>query len=236
MGSLDTIVEVFSSVKIMRKFLPLIASFIIECSLINSDLFDQAYRKLAEAEEELNHEKIHQSGDQLLKRIGIADGEDEKDDYEPMSESKFMRRFGSLIEDIEDQVAMESKPNLKKIPYSQFNRRMSDEEDDLDVSRIPMEHRGPDSFFSPVSRMGQEARNVMLRAANIVLTPETVATYLAQMWISNIMQTVGWGLVASFFSTANGRSFKNKSSQRRSEDSEREERREEEGESGVLES
>ena len=45
----------------------------------------------------------------------------------------------------------------------------------------------------------------MLRAANIVLTPETVATYLAQMWISNIMQTVGWGLVASFFSTANGR-------------------------------
>ena len=46
---------------------------------------------------------------------------------------------------------------------------------------------------------------MMLRAANIVLTPETVATYLAQMWISNIMQTVGWGLVASFFSTANGR-------------------------------
>ena len=82
---------------------------------------------------------------------------------------------------------------------------MSDDEDDLDVSRIPMEHRGPDSFFSPVSRIGQEARNVMLRAANIVLTPETVATYLAQMWISNIMQTVGWGLVASFFSTANGR-------------------------------
>merc|ERR1719213_265666 len=83
-----------------------------------------------------------------------------------------------------------------------------------------MEHRGPDSFFSPVSRIGHEARNVMLRAANIVLTPETVATYLAQMWISNIMQTVGWGIIASFFSTANGRSFK--SSQRRSDDSERE--------------
>ena len=33
---------------------------------------------------------------------------------------------------------------------------MSDEEDDLDVSRIPMEHRGPDSFFSPVSRMGRK--------------------------------------------------------------------------------
>ena len=46
----------------------------------------------------------------------------------------------------------------------------------------------------------------MLSAANIVLTPDTVATYLAQMWITNIMQTVGWGLIASFFSTANGRS------------------------------
>ena len=100
----------------MRKFLPLIASFIIECSLSNSDLFDHAYRKLAEAKEELDHKKIHQNGDQLLKRIGIADGEDEEDEYdekEPMSESMFMRRFGSLIEDIEDQVAMESKPKLK---------------------------------------------------------------------------------------------------------------------------
>ena len=79
---------------------------------------------------------------------------------------------------------------------------------------------------------------MMLRAANIVLTPETVATYLAQMWISNIMQTVGWGLVASFFSTANGRSFKHRASQRRSEDPERAERREaeEEEESSVLES
>ena len=53
---------------------------------------------------------------------------------------------------------------------------------------------------------GKDARNLMLSAANIVLTPDTVATYLAQMWITNIMQTVGWGLIASFFSTANGRS------------------------------
>ena len=45
----------------------------------------------------------------------------------------------------------------------------------------------------------------MISAANIVLTPDTVATYLAQMWISNIMQTVGWGLIASFFSQASGR-------------------------------
>ena len=95
----------------MRKFLPLIASFIIECSLINSDLFDHAYRKLTEAKA---NKKIDQNGDQLLKRIGIADGEDdENDENVPMSESKFMRRFGSLIEDMEDQVAMESKPKLK---------------------------------------------------------------------------------------------------------------------------
>ena len=115
--SLDTIVEVFSSVKIMRKFLPLIASFIIECSLINSDLFDHAYRKLAEAKEELDHKKIQQNGDQLLKRIGIADGEDEKDENEPLSESMFMRRYGSLIDDFEDQIAMESKPKLKVKSY-----------------------------------------------------------------------------------------------------------------------
>ena len=93
--------------------MPLIASFIIECSLINSDLFDHAYRKLAEAKEELDQKKINQNDDQLLKRIGIADGEDEEDENEPMSKSKFMRRFGSLMEDMEDQVAMESKPKLK---------------------------------------------------------------------------------------------------------------------------
>ena len=93
--------------------MPLVASFIIECSLLNSDLFDHAYRKLAEAKEELDDKKIHRSGDQLLKRIGIADGEDEEDNNEPMSKSKFMRRFGSLMEDMEDQVAMESKPKMK---------------------------------------------------------------------------------------------------------------------------
>ena len=45
----------------------------------------------------------------------------------------------------------------------------------------------------------------MLSAANIVLTPDTVATYLAQMWITNIMQTVGWGLIASLFYKVSGR-------------------------------
>ena len=99
---------------------------------------------------------------------------------------------------------------------------------------------------------GKDARNLMLSAANIVLTPDTVATYLAQMWITNIMQTVGWGLIASFFSTANGRSvvnsltstlqsvqhpdrsFKQKSSQRRSE-GEREARTEDD-EENILDS
>ena len=45
----------------------------------------------------------------------------------------------------------------------------------------------------------------MLSTANVVLTPATVSTYLAQMWITNIMQTVGWGLIASLFSKASGR-------------------------------
>ena len=53
--------------------------------------------------------------------------------------------------------------------------------------------------------VGQEARNLMLSTANVVLTPSTVSTYLAQMWITNIMQTVGWGLIASLFYKVSGR-------------------------------
>merc|ERR1712227_771408 len=81
-----------------------------------------------------------------------------------------------------------------------------------------------------MSRSMEKARQMLLSSMNVVLTPESVATYLAQMWISNIMQTVGWGLIASFFSQASGRSFKRKSSQRRSNESEREARNEEEEE------
>ena len=97
----------------MRKFLTLLASFLIDFSLVKSDLFDHAFRKVSETEEELDFKKIHSNGDKLLKRIGVADGEEGKDEKEPIFESKFMRRFASLTDDIEDQVAMESEPKLK---------------------------------------------------------------------------------------------------------------------------
>ena len=97
----------------MKNFLPLLVSFLIDFSLVKSDLFDHAYRKLSEAKEELGYKKFNFNGDQLLRRIGIADGEEEEDEKEPLSESKFMRRFGSLGEEIEDQVAIESSGKFR---------------------------------------------------------------------------------------------------------------------------
>ena len=51
----------------------------------------------------------------------------------------------------------------------------------------------------------EKARQLLVSATNIVLSPETVSTYLAQMWITNIMQTVGWGLIAAFTAKTAGR-------------------------------
>ena len=51
-----------------------------------------------------------------------------------------------------------------------------------------------------------KARQSLLSATNVVLTPESVTTYLAQMWITNIMQTVGWGLIGAISAKTSGRS------------------------------
>jgi len=92
------------------KNLPLLVSFAINICLVKSDLFDHAYRKLSEAKEEM---ELKYNGDKLLRRIGIAVGEEEEDDKEPLSETNFMRRFGSLDEDVEDQVAIETSGKFK---------------------------------------------------------------------------------------------------------------------------
>ena len=97
----------------MRNFLPLLVSLALDFSLVKSDLFDHAYRKFSEAKEELDDTKMKYNGDTLLRRIGIAAGEEEEHEKEPLSESNFMRRFGSLLDDVDDQVAIESSAKFK---------------------------------------------------------------------------------------------------------------------------
>ena len=94
----------------------------------------------------------------------------------------------------------------KKKKESRIDRidKGEDQEDKEDVSRIPMEHRGGTRGLPGVAGT-EKMRQLLVSAANIVLTPESVSTYLAQMWITNIMQTVGWGLIAAFTARTSGR-------------------------------
>ena len=95
----------------------------------------------------------------------------------------------------------------KKSKQSRIDRIDQGEEEDkvkVDVSRIPMEHRGGTRGLPGVAGT-EKMRQLLVSAANIVLTPESVSTYLAQMWITNIMQTVGWGLIAAFTARTSGR-------------------------------
>ena len=97
----------------------------------------------------------------------------------------------------------EKKRNLKQFLKSNIDRIGID--DLIDVSKIPMEHRTKAGLMSSMTRTMSKARQSLLSATNVVLTPESVSIYLAQMWITNIMQTVGWGLIAAISSKTSGR-------------------------------
>merc|ERR1711973_303254 len=231
--------------------------FIFQISLVlGSDLFlfDHTFRKL---ENDIKKGQADSNSDKLLKRIGVAMGEEDLDSDINVDSQIFMKRTGELADDFskvddEDQVAMESSFSFSRIPYndfkltpddksnsddeealtlkkgtfkklfSNFNKmtvgkidRMSEDEEDIDVSIIPMEHRTKHGLMSPMTRTMEKARQLLVSATNIVLSPETVSTYLAQMWITNIMQTVGWGLIAAFTAKTAGRSFSSSKVSRR---------------------
>ena len=108
--------------------------------------------------------------------------------------------FETVKKNLEAQTKKKSKQSL-------IDRIDQGEEEDkvkVDVSRIPMEHRGGTRGLPGVAGT-EKMRQLLVSAANIVLTPESVSTYLAQMWITNIMQTVGWGLIAAFTARTSGR-------------------------------
>ena len=55
---------------------------------------------------------------------------------------------------------------------------------------------------------GRRRRNVILQvlaASKTALDSGTVATYLTQMWIGNIMQTIGWTIASSLNPANSGR-------------------------------
>ena len=105
-----------------------------------------------------------------------------------------------------EKVDKSNKDQKQKKYYQTERMSVLDEELNLDVSQIPMEHRnGGQGLFSPMSRSMEKARQMLLSSMNVVLTPESVSTYLAQMWITNIMQTVGWGLIAALQAKTSGR-------------------------------
>jgi len=79
----------------------------------------------------------------------------------------------------------------------------------LDVSKLPKEHRLKDAPGAAYRKAGENARNLVVAATNTALLPSTVATYLTQMWIANIMQTFGWAIVGGLYSATTGRSFNN---------------------------
>ena len=112
-----------------------------------------------------------------------------------------------MTPDWPEKVDKSTNKDQKQKKYYQIDRMsILDDELNLDVSKIPMEHRnGGHGLFSPMSRSMEKARQVLLSSMNVVLTPESVSTYLAQMWITNIMQTVGWGLIAALQAKTSGR-------------------------------
>ena len=122
--------------------------------------------------------------------------------------NQFLQRIPyKLTPDFETVKKKFEAQTKKKNKQSLIDRIDQGEEEDkvkVDVSRIPMEHRGGTRGLPGVAGT-EKMRQLLVSAANIVLTPESVSTYLAQMWITNIMQTVGWGLIAAFTARTSGR-------------------------------
>ena len=87
--------------------------FIFQISLVlGSDLFlfDHTFRKL---ENDIKKRQADSNSDKLLKRIGVAMGEEDLDSDINVDSQIFMKRTGELADDFskvddEDQVAMES--------------------------------------------------------------------------------------------------------------------------------
>ena len=75
----------------------------------------------------------------------------------------------------------------------------------INISDIPMEHRLREAPGAAYKKAGENARNLVVAATNTALLPSTVATYLTQMWIANIMQTFGWAIVGGLYSASTGR-------------------------------
>ena len=75
----------------------------------------------------------------------------------------------------------------------------------MNVADIPMEHRLKEAPGAAYRKAGENARNLVVAATNTALLPTTVATYLTQMWIANLMQTFGWAIVGGLYSASTGR-------------------------------
>merc|ERR1711962_88780 len=98
-------------------------------------------------------------------------------------------------------------PRRKQEASSKRKHTSSRRTDDIDVSSIPAEHRRGSGRPSVLGQAALNARNLVMRASSNAFQPATIATYLTQMWLANIFQTVGWAIVGGLYNVNSGRSF-----------------------------
>jgi len=79
----------------------------------------------------------------------------------------------------------------------------------MDMSHYAKEHRGNHIMgqVNPYQDMAEKARSLIVLATNNALQSTTIATYLTQMWLSNVFQTIGFTILGALFGANNGRSF-----------------------------
>merc|ERR1712142_326977 len=95
-------------------------------------------------------------------------------------------------------------PELRSNDMPAANRRS--DEGAASVEDFEKEHRR-DSNEGSYASAAERARSTLRLATNNALQGTTIATYLTQLWLQNIMQTVGFTALGLFFSSSTARSF-----------------------------
>jgi len=183
-------------------------------AIFMAEYFDHAFRKQEDKKLRSESRSINKDSSKLLKRVGLAMGEEDSESSQPMEEHKLLRRTGLQ----EDQDAVESVKSGMRQFSSGSKRKAVNKPRKINISDIPMEHRLREAPGAAYKKAGENARNLVVAATNTALLPSTVATYLTQMWIANIMQTFGWAIVGGLYSASTGRSFQETARMDESED------------------
>ena len=85
-------------------------------AIFMAEYFDHAFRKHGNTHLDFKSQSINKDTSKLLKRVGIAMGEEDSDESEPIEEHTFLRRTGLL----DDQEAVESNKSVRKLSIDQI--------------------------------------------------------------------------------------------------------------------